>query len=82
MRFLKLGATALAGVFLAAGAMAPVAMAQPVAQVSKAMATAFNEANAAIAAKDWARFESWASAPAREVPALRKLSKTRPVWQK
>ncbi len=54
MRFLKLGATALAGVFLAAGAMAPVAMAQPVAQVSKAMATAFNEANAAIAAKDWA----------------------------
>jgi tetratricopeptide (TPR) repeat protein len=54
MRFLKLGATALAGVFLAAGAMAPVAMAQPVAQVSKAMANAFNEANAAIAAKDWA----------------------------
>ena len=35
-----------------------------------------------IAAKDWARFEAWASAPAREVPALRKLSKTRPVWQK
>ncbi|MBK9362182.1 MAG: DUF1778 domain-containing protein [Rubrivivax sp.] len=34
-----------------------------------------------IAAKDWARF-AWASAPAREVPALRKLSKTRPVWQK
>ena len=52
MRFLKLGATALAGVFLAAGAMAPVAMAQPVAQVSKAMANAFNEANAAIAAKE------------------------------
>ncbi|MBL8330321.1 MAG: DUF1778 domain-containing protein [Rubrivivax sp.] len=35
-----------------------------------------------IAAKDWARFEAWASAPARAVPALRKLSKTRPVWQK
>jgi uncharacterized protein (DUF1778 family) len=35
-----------------------------------------------IPAKDWARFEAWASAPAREVPALRKLSKTRPVWQK
>jgi uncharacterized protein (DUF1778 family) len=35
-----------------------------------------------IAEKDWARFEAWASAPAREVPALRKLSKTRPVWQK
>ena len=35
-----------------------------------------------IPAKDWARFEAWAIAPAREVPALRKLSKTRPVWQK
>lgn len=34
-----------------------------------------------IAAKDWARFEAWASAPAKEVPALRKLSKVRPVWQ-
>jgi len=33
-----------------------------------------------IPAKDWARFEAWASSPAREVPALRKLSKTRPVW--
>jgi len=35
-----------------------------------------------IAAKEWARFEAWANAPAREVPALRKLSKIRPVWQK
>jgi uncharacterized protein (DUF1778 family) len=35
-----------------------------------------------IAAKDWARFEAWAGSPAREVPALRRLSKTRPVWQK
>ena len=35
-----------------------------------------------IPAKDWARFEAWASAPAKEVPALRKLAKTRPVWEK
>ncbi|HRD95362.1 MAG TPA: DUF6290 family protein [Rubrivivax sp.] len=35
-----------------------------------------------IPAKDWARFEAWASVPAREVPALRKLSKIHPVWQK
>ena len=35
-----------------------------------------------IAAKDWARFEAWAGAPAREAPALRKLSKSRPVWKK
>lgn len=54
MRFLKLGATALAGVFLVTGAMAPAVAQQPVAQVSKAMAPAFNEANTAIAAKDWA----------------------------
>ncbi len=54
MRFLKLGATALAGVFLAAGAMTPVAMAQPVAQISKAMGPVYTEANTAITAKDWA----------------------------
>ncbi len=54
MRFLKLGATALAGVFLAAGAMAPVAVAQPVAQISKAMGPVYTEATTAITAKDWA----------------------------
>jgi uncharacterized protein (DUF1778 family) len=35
-----------------------------------------------IPAKDWAKFEAWASAPAKAVPALRKLAKTRPLWQK
>ncbi|CAM4066262.1 DUF1778 domain-containing protein [Roseateles saccharophilus] len=34
-----------------------------------------------IPAKDWARFEAWANAPAKEVPALRKLAKARPAWQ-
>lgn len=34
-----------------------------------------------IAAKDWARFEAWAGAPAKEVPALRQLSEVHPVWQ-
>jgi uncharacterized protein (DUF1778 family) len=34
-----------------------------------------------IPAKDWARFEAWANAPAKQVPALRKLAKTRPAWQ-
>lgn len=34
-----------------------------------------------IEAADWDRFESWASAPARDVPALRSLANTRPVWQ-
>jgi uncharacterized protein (DUF1778 family) len=35
-----------------------------------------------IPAKDWALFEAWASGPAKEVPALRKLANTRPVWEK
>lgn len=35
-----------------------------------------------IPAKDWAKFEAWASAPAKAVPALRKLAKSRPIWQK
>ncbi len=34
-----------------------------------------------IPAKDWANFEAWASAPAKVVPALRKLAKTRPSWR-
>ncbi len=55
MRFLKLGAAAMASAFLATGVMAPAALAQqPVAVVSKAMGPPVNEAQAAIAAKDWA----------------------------
>lgn len=34
-----------------------------------------------IPAKDWAKFEAWASAPAKKIPALRKLATTRPAWQ-
>jgi uncharacterized protein (DUF1778 family) len=34
-----------------------------------------------IPAKDWAMFEAWASAPAKDVPALRKLARFRPAWQ-
>ena len=34
-----------------------------------------------IAAADWERFEAWAHAPAKPVPALRELSATRPAWQ-
>ncbi|MBS0639951.1 MAG: DUF1778 domain-containing protein [Acetobacteraceae bacterium] len=35
-----------------------------------------------IPAEDWARFEQWAQAPARSIPALRELAATRAVWQK
>ncbi len=34
-----------------------------------------------IPAADWERFEAWAKAPAKAVPALRKLAASRPVWQ-
>lgn len=34
-----------------------------------------------IPAKDWAKFEAWATAPANKVPALRKLAKTQLAWQ-
>ena len=34
-----------------------------------------------IPADAWERFEAWAHAPAKEVPALRKLAAAPPVWQ-
>lgn len=34
-----------------------------------------------IPADDWEKFEAWVDAPARDIPALRKLSATRPAWQ-
>ncbi len=35
----------------------------------------------AIPARDWARFEAWVDAPAKDVPALRTLAARKPVWQ-
>lgn len=34
-----------------------------------------------IPAADWDRFDAWAHAPAKPVPALQDLAATRPVWQ-
>ena len=34
-----------------------------------------------IPAGDWERFEAWAQAPAQDIPALRKLAATPPVWR-
>lgn len=34
-----------------------------------------------IPAEQWQLFEDWVHAPAREVPALRKLAESRPAWQ-
>ena len=34
-----------------------------------------------IAADDWECFEAWVEAPAREIPALRRLAATSPAWR-
>lgn len=34
-----------------------------------------------IPAAKWKKFEAWVNSPAKEIPALKKLSKSRPVWQ-
>ena len=34
-----------------------------------------------IPAADWAKFEGWVNAPAKDIPALRNLAATRPAWQ-
>lgn len=34
-----------------------------------------------IPAEQWEKFEAWVGSPAKEVPALRKLAASRPVWE-
>jgi uncharacterized protein (DUF1778 family) len=34
-----------------------------------------------IPAGDWEKFEAWAHAPGKQVPALAELAATRPAWQ-
>lgn len=34
-----------------------------------------------IPAENWKKFETWAQAPAKAVPGLAELAKTRPEWQ-
>jgi uncharacterized protein (DUF1778 family) len=34
-----------------------------------------------IPAEHWEKFEAWVGAPAKDVPALRKLAASRPAWQ-
>jgi uncharacterized protein (DUF1778 family) len=35
----------------------------------------------AIPPEDWAKFEKWAKSPPQELPGLRKLAASRPVWE-
>ncbi|AZO23147.1 MULTISPECIES: DUF1778 domain-containing protein [unclassified Mesorhizobium] len=34
-----------------------------------------------IPAADWEKFEEWAKSPPTDLPELRKLAESRPVWQ-
>ena len=34
-----------------------------------------------IPAEAWERFEAWVRSPPREIPALRRLAESRPVWE-
>lgn len=34
-----------------------------------------------IPARHWEKFEAWAHAPARDIPALRELAAHKPAWQ-
>jgi len=36
----------------------------------------------AIPAAHWEKFEAWAKAPARPIPALKELARKRPTWQR
>jgi len=35
-----------------------------------------------IPAESWEQFEAWIGEPAKEIPALRELSRTKPSWSK
>lgn len=41
----------------------------------------FQQATVVIPAANWKKFEAWSNEPARNVPALRNLARTRPAWR-
>jgi uncharacterized protein (DUF1778 family) len=43
--------------------------------------TLLDDRRVTILAADWDKFEAWANAPARDIPALRALADSRPVWR-
>jgi uncharacterized protein (DUF1778 family) len=49
--------------------------------IEAAEAEMLDRATMIIPASDWARFEAWVDAPAKDVPALRTLAARKPVWQ-
>ncbi|MDV3257754.1 MAG: DUF6290 family protein [Sphingomonas sp.] len=49
--------------------------------IEAAEAELLDRSSITIPAEKWEKFEAWTGSPAKKVPALRKLSKTRPAWQ-
>lgn len=49
--------------------------------IEAAEADLLNRGSVTIPAEDWEKFEAWVEAPPKDIPALRKLSATRPAWQ-
>ena len=49
--------------------------------IEAAEADLLNRGSVTIPAEDWEKFEAWVDAPPKDIPALRKLSATRPTWQ-
>ena len=47
-----------------------------------AEADVLNRTVVTIPAKDWDAFESWLNRPAKSIPALKKLARTTPSWER
>jgi uncharacterized protein (DUF1778 family) len=41
----------------------------------------FQRNRVVIPAADWEKFEAWVESPPKEIPALRRLAQTAPVWR-
>ena len=55
---------------------------QPLCQaVEAAEVDLFQQGTVVIPAANWKKFEAWVNEPARNVPALRNLARTRPAWR-
>lgn len=50
--------------------------------LESAEADVLNRSLITIPAENWAAFEAWLHKPAKELPALKKLAKRRPTWER
>ena len=49
--------------------------------IDGAEAEMLDRSSVVIPAAEWAKFEAWVDAPAKPMPALRKLANLTPAWQ-